>query len=109
MLQFSCVTHGSLRCMQGQSAEEARARLNALARMRSLLLRHADKARHLKKIKSKDFHRRTIRAARAKVQGSTLCSVIACHVHPSGDALRNPHVMPACVLQKSEPYLLLQR
>ncbi|KAK9812342.1 hypothetical protein WJX73_003829 [Symbiochloris irregularis] len=50
------------------TVEEVRARQQALARMRSLLLRHADKARHLKKIKSKDFHRRTIRAAKAKAK-----------------------------------------
>ena len=48
------------------SAEEAQDRQNALARMRSLLLRHGDKARHLKKIKSKDYHRRTNRAAKLK-------------------------------------------
>ena len=59
-----------LRCGRGWqalSAEEAQARQHALAKMRSLLLRHTHRAKHLKKIKSKDFHRRANRTAKLKV------------------------------------------
>lgn len=49
------------------SAEELSKRRDELAKMRSLLFKHEEKARHLAKIKSKDYHRRMNRAARRKV------------------------------------------
>ena len=52
---------------QAQSVEQARARQQALAKMRSLLFHQEAKLKHLAKIKSKDYHRRAQRAARAKV------------------------------------------
>ena len=39
------------------SAEEVKDRHNSLAKMRSLLFRHEMKAKHIKKIKSKTYHR----------------------------------------------------
>ncbi|CAO2838238.1 unnamed protein product [Amaranthus hypochondriacus] len=39
------------------SAEEVKERHNSLAKMRSLLFRHEMKAKHIKKIKSKTYHR----------------------------------------------------
>lgn len=53
--------------LQALTVEEARARQEKLAKMRSLLFYHELKARRLKKIKSKDFHRRLNRAAKRKV------------------------------------------
>ena len=47
--------------------EEARARRDHLAKMRSLLFHQEAKLKHLAKIKSKDYHRRAQKAARAKV------------------------------------------
>ena len=59
---------------QAQSVEQARARQQALAKMRSLLFHQEAKLKHLAKIKSKDYHRRAQRAARAKVGScSTQC------------------------------------
>ena len=55
------------RHVQGQSVEEARARRDHLAKMRSLLFHQEAKLKHLAKIKSKDYHRRAQKAARAKV------------------------------------------
>ena len=52
---------------QGQSVEEARARRDHLAKMRSLLFHQEAKLKHLAKIKSKDYHRRAQKAARTKV------------------------------------------
>ena len=46
--------------------EEARKRREALAKMRSLLFHQEAKLKHLARIKSKDYHRRAQRAARAK-------------------------------------------
>lgn len=64
---------------QTLTAEEAQARQHALAKMRSLLLHHSDKARHLKNIKSKDFHRRANRSARLKAcSPSHLLPVLQC-------------------------------
>lgn len=39
------------------SVEDVRERQNQLAKMRSLLFRHEMKAKHIKKIKSKTYHR----------------------------------------------------
>lgn len=54
--------------MQAQSVEEAKARRDRLAKMRSLLFHQEIKLKHLAKIKSKDYHRRAQRAAKAKVR-----------------------------------------
>lgn len=53
--------------LQAVSAEEVAQRRSELAKMRSLMFKHEEKARHLAKIKSKDYHRRSNRAARRKV------------------------------------------
>ena len=53
---------------QAQSVEEARARRERLAKMRSLLFHQEAKLKHLARIKSKDFHRRAKRAAQAKAR-----------------------------------------
>ena len=47
--------------------EEFEKRQNELAKMRSLLYKHEFKAKHLAKIKSKDYHRRLKKTAKAKV------------------------------------------
>ncbi len=52
---------------QAQSVEEAKSRRERLAKMRSLLFHQEIKLKHLAKIKSKDYHRRAQRAAKAKV------------------------------------------
>ena len=52
---------------QAHSVEEAKARRDRLAKMRSLLFHQEIKLKHLAKIKSKDYHRRAQRAAKAKV------------------------------------------
>ena len=57
---------------QAQSVEEARARRERLAKMRSLLFHQEAKLKHLAKIKSKDFHRRAKRAAQAKARMPSL-------------------------------------
>ena len=49
-------------------AEEAARRRDELARMRSLLFYQEAKLKRLAKIKSKDFHRRALRAAKAKAR-----------------------------------------
>lgn len=52
---------------QAVSSEEVFKRRAELAKMRTLLFKHEAKARHLAKIKSKDYHRRLKKAARRKV------------------------------------------
>ena len=54
--------------------EEAKARRERLAKMRSLLFHQEIKLKHLAKIKSKDYHRRAQRAAKAKVPPFPLLS-----------------------------------
>ena len=53
--------------MQAVNAEDMQQRREALAKMRSLLFKHEEKSRHLAKIKSKAYHRRSNKAARLKV------------------------------------------
>ena len=48
--------------LQALTAEEVRERQQRLAKLRAVMLRHQDRARHLAKIKSKDHHRRSKRA-----------------------------------------------
>ncbi|CAI7815762.1 unnamed protein product [Closterium sp. NIES-54] len=48
------------------SVEEARERMNRLAKMRSLLLQHEAKAKRVKKIKSKTFHKMETKAKKRK-------------------------------------------
>lgn len=55
--------------------EEAKARRDRLAKMRSLLFHQEMKLKHLANIKSKDYHRRAQRAAKAKVL-SMSCGVL---------------------------------
>ena len=52
--------------VQAVSAEDLAKRREELARMRSLLFRHEEKAKHMSKIKSKDYHRRMKKSARLK-------------------------------------------
>ena len=52
--------------LQALTVEEARARRDRLAKMRALLFYHELKAKRVKAIKSKDYHRRLNRAARRK-------------------------------------------
>ena len=47
--------------------EEAKERRERLAKMRSLLFAHEQKAKRLKAIKSKGFHRHAKKAAKMKV------------------------------------------
>ncbi|KAK9837770.1 hypothetical protein WJX74_004747 [Apatococcus lobatus] len=56
----------SAAALKAMSADEAKERQNRLAKMRSLLLHHEAKARRLKAIKSKSFHRQANRAAKRK-------------------------------------------
>ena len=53
--------------MQELTAEQVRERQQRLAHMRAVMLRHQDRAKHLAKIKSKDYHRRGKRAAKLQV------------------------------------------
>ena len=53
--------------MQELTAEQVRERQQRLAHMRAVMLRHQEKAKHLAKIKSKDYHRRGKRAAQLQV------------------------------------------
>lgn len=57
-----------VRWAQAQNVEEAKARRERLAKMRSLLFHQEIKLKHLAKIKSKDYHRRALRAAKVKVR-----------------------------------------
>lgn len=60
--------------------EEAKARRERLAKMRSLLFYHELKAKRLKAIKSKEFHKK-----QAKVRGRWGIVGIACdHTHEEG-------------------------
>jgi len=56
------------RAAQAVSAEEAARRRDELARMRSLLFHQEAKLKRLARIKSKDYHRRALRAAKAKAR-----------------------------------------
>ena len=53
---------------QAQRVEGANVRRDPLSKMRSLLFHQEMKLKHLAKIKSKDYHRRAQKAARAKVR-----------------------------------------
>ena len=53
---------------QAVSAEDLAKRRDELAKMRSLLFRHEEKAKHMSKIKSKDYHRRMKKSARLKAR-----------------------------------------
>ncbi len=53
---------------QALTVEEAKERRERLAKMRSLLFAHEQKAKRLKAIKSKGFHRHAKKAAKMKVQ-----------------------------------------
>lgn len=60
--------------LQALTVEEAKERRERLAKMRSLLFAHEQKAKRLKAIKSKGFHRHAKKAAKMKVScWGTLC------------------------------------
>jgi len=59
---------GAARAAQAVSAEVAQRRRDELARMRSLLFHQEAKLKRLARIKSKDYHRRALRAAKAKAR-----------------------------------------
>lgn len=50
------------------TVEEAKERREKMAKMRSLLFAHEQKAKRLKAVKSKGFHRHAKKAAKMKVQ-----------------------------------------
>ena len=54
--------------LQALTVEEAKERREKMAKMRSLLFAHEQKAKRLKAIKSKGFHRHAKKAAKMKVQ-----------------------------------------
>jgi U3 small nucleolar RNA-associated protein 14 len=56
--------------VQALTVEEAQERRERLAKMRSLLFAHEQKAKRLKAIKSKGFHRHAKKAAKMKVLSS---------------------------------------
>ncbi len=58
--------------MQALTVEEAQERRERMAKMRSLLFAHEQKAKRLKAIKSKGFHRHAKKAAKMKVPSSLL-------------------------------------
>lgn len=60
--------------VQALTVEEAKDRRERMAKMRSLLFAHEQKAKRLKAIKSKGFHRHAKKAAKMKVL-SPLCYV----------------------------------
>lgn len=62
--------------VQALTVEEAQERRERLAKTRSLLFAHEQKAKRLKAIKSKGFHRHAKKAAKMKVPSSLL--------HPRG-------------------------
>lgn len=54
----TCLIANLIKCHGSQiSVEEVKERQDRLAKMRSLLFRHELKAKHIKKIKSKSYHR----------------------------------------------------
>ncbi len=71
--------------MQALTVEEAQERRERLAKMRSLLFAHEQKAKRLKAIKSKGFHRHAKKAAKMKVpiasQGLPFCRSKTCSAH----------------------------
>ena len=62
--------------VQALTVEEAEERRERLAKMRSLLFAHEQKAKRLKAIKSKGFHRHAKKAAKMKVH--SLCTAPGC-------------------------------
>ncbi|CAI5475091.1 unnamed protein product [Closterium sp. Yama58-4] len=60
------IAHGEALALNKMSVEEARERMNRLAKMRSLLLQHEAKAKRVKKIKSKTFHKMERKAEERK-------------------------------------------
>ena len=58
-------------CVQALTVEEAKERRERMAKMRSLLFAHEQKAKRLKAIKSKGFHRHAKKAAKMKVNLSS--------------------------------------
>lgn len=59
--------------VQALTVEEAQERRERLAKTRSLLFAHEQKAKRLKAIKSKGFHRHAKKAAKMKVPSSFSC------------------------------------
>ncbi len=59
--------------VQALTVEEAQERRERLAKTRSLLFAHEQKAKRLKAIKSKGFHRHAKKAAKMKVPSSLFC------------------------------------
>ena len=82
---------------QAQSVEEAHARRERLAKMRSLLFHQEAKLKHLAKIKSKDYHRRAKRAAQAKAS-----ALLRYFNHPLATLWW--FCMPACLTVKHVPF-----
>jgi U3 small nucleolar RNA-associated protein 14 len=62
------------------SLEEARARRERLAKLRSLLFYHELKAKRLKKIKSKEFHRKAAKVGPRAEQLVLSTQVVRCAV-----------------------------
>ena len=60
--------------VQALTVEEAKERRERMARMRSLLFAHEQKAKRLKAIKSKGFHRHAKKAAKMKVHAHICAS-----------------------------------
>lgn len=58
--------------------EEAKERRERMAKMRSLLFAHEQKAKRLKAIKSKGFHRHAKKAAKMKVRTHLFPSLACC-------------------------------
>ena len=56
--------------------EEAKERRERMAKMRSLLFAHEQKAKRLKAIKSKGFHRHAKKASKMKVRELNNCTVL---------------------------------
>ena len=72
MLPLCLISRGDVPVLRGRSlqaltVEEAKERREKMAKMRSLLFAHEQKAKRLKAIKSKGFHRHAKKAAKMKV------------------------------------------
>ena len=80
-------------CVQALTVEEAKERRERMAKMRSLLFAHEQKAKRLKAIKSKGFHRHAKKAAKMKVRGSFM------HLHVS-------EVWPVATVRRASSLLL---
>lgn len=60
--------------VQALTVEEAKERRERMAKMRSLLFAHEQKAKRLKAIKSKGFHRHAKKAAKMKASHCVPCT-----------------------------------